>query len=70
VILNHKGHFTVGLVGATHFTIDPCILVYEVPIVVHGQAEGFGQGAILLKNGCFIENIIGLPVTGGPAGID
>ena len=42
----------------------------EMPIVVDTQAEGFGKRSILLENGCFIKNVIGLPVAGGPAGID
>ena len=42
VVLNHKGHLTVGLVRSAHFPVDPGIFVYQVPIVVDSQAEGFG----------------------------
>ena len=70
MVLNHKGHLTVGLVRSAHFPVDPGIFVYQVPIVVDSQAEGFGKGSILLEDGCFVENVIRLPVSRCPAGIN
>ena len=70
MILNYKGAFAVCFIGPAHFAVDPGVVVYEVAIMVDSQAEGFGKRSILLEDGCFIKDIVGLPVTRCPAGID
>ena len=70
MVLDHQGAFAMCFVGTAHFPVDPGIVMNQVSVVMHSQAHGLGQGSIGFKYGCLIQNIVRLPVTRCPAGID